>query len=1128
MGFLRIILLISLSLCFAGNVARAARPDWCAKMLAHLSDPTSEKVTPELETVDDMLWAFSNGLIPDPKNPAQLRAFEVYLKMRFGDSKNATDGGSLGSVVDRIAEALKKHPELNKIPFRNYQMSTAERSYPVTEKLQVLLKTPVEAAGQARGNLFQIEANLGYWKRALNWEEAPQPPNLDGKQKKEWSKQEKEKFIAYLDQVIPAELREALKNTPTHHLELRAGQLFRSLSDQRQKMLAAHKDVGPISRAMVDLVHTIGFHDKEIQAGLKSEDGLKRVAALRRALDARDQFAMSLGYPGYFEEVLKKLGVPAPSGIDSNRAFQDRMTEAEQDVMAKVVIKTSQGSLRGIRQLSLIEAPFRSCIGGSDCSSRTYLTRALDPNYQYFTLTDNEGYSSGHVTVVLGAVPGKASRIPLLGKGEPERKIAFIDKIQNVPHEDLPIMLEAIRRSLLEKGYTLALPEDLGDHNGISNAAETREFVKRWIKTQDETIPGFKPHPHSYTFDSQYSRADKGLAVRPLAPLELPGHVKLSPTEEAYAWRAGDLDLNKLVLGSRKLKHGTVEEKIRYIEAQKTIKSAGLERDPEFEKTVEGWLADVSLPFQLRKRVLLYRWLDEGSELPELIAHLKPGERIDLVQNILDTPRLRDGVLKKKNQLPALLVLVRSNKKLVATLADSYAREHQSAIARVLGATDISDSAALAILRQIKQSFATQNMGEATAVLRLVANTSVEGDIKRGLMDAYVANVSNYSRLAREIGRHLSHDNVGTRQFAKDVLALTGTSTSKSPVMRAVNEIEQIATEEKVSHREAAERWLSDPAKDKELKTEYLRAHVTAPDFEKLEARLPSSQKKSVLEAVEKKTNALLFRKLALERGVPRELLSHLTAESFDYEGFHFKPGGEKVTLGSPPDEPGRYGADENQREVTLTKPFGIGASQVTQLEWVLVMDEPNPSKFVNGPGAIEITLSDGRKTKVLPNHPVEQVSWNDVVTRFLPKMNKLDPGNSYRLPTEAEWEFAGRAGTQTRYSHGDAEDELGQYAWTNANAGGTTHAVAELKPNRFGLYDMHGNVWEWVSDRWESDTSKLGGVDPTGPESGSYRVIRGGSWFNDPRHARSAYRNAYDPGARGDGLGFRLVRTPK
>ena len=183
--------------------------------------------------------------------------------------------------------------------------------------------------------------------------------------------------------------------------------------------------------------------------------------------------------------------------------------------------------------------------------------------------------------------------------------------------------------------------------------------------------------------------------------------------------------------------------------------------------------------------------------------------------------------------------------------------------------------------------------------------------------------------------------------------------------------------------------------------------------------------------------------------------------------------------------------------------PFAIGKYQVTQAEWKAVMGG-NPSQF-NG-----------------DRRPVENVSWKDV-QEFLTKI-----GNGYRLPTEAEWEYACRGGTTTEYSFGDDESQLGEYAWYYNNAGSTTHPVGEKKPNQFGLYDMHGNVWEWCQDHWHNNYKGA-------PDDGSawvkdgkaaLRVIRGGGWFNNAVSCRSANRNGHEPGARPDYLGFRLSRT--
>ena len=180
-------------------------------------------------------------------------------------------------------------------------------------------------------------------------------------------------------------------------------------------------------------------------------------------------------------------------------------------------------------------------------------------------------------------------------------------------------------------------------------------------------------------------------------------------------------------------------------------------------------------------------------------------------------------------------------------------------------------------------------------------------------------------------------------------------------------------------------------------------------------------------------------------------------------------------------------------------------------------------------------------------NFPATFVSWEDA-TEFCKKLTvtehngKLPAGESYRLPTEAEWEYACRAGTTTAYSFGDDESKLGQYAWWGGldlesalkgviKAGGGNaareqyaHSVGLKKPNPWGLRDMHGNVWEWCSD-WHGNALS-GGTDPVGPKGGSYPVFRGGGWRDDPSICRSAIRNSRSPSARISYLGFRVARS--
>jgi formylglycine-generating enzyme required for sulfatase activity len=205
----------------------------------------------------------------------------------------------------------------------------------------------------------------------------------------------------------------------------------------------------------------------------------------------------------------------------------------------------------------------------------------------------------------------------------------------------------------------------------------------------------------------------------------------------------------------------------------------------------------------------------------------------------------------------------------------------------------------------------------------------------------------------------------------------------------------------------------------------------------------------------------------------------------------------------------GKFTMGDGGHQVTLTQPFSLGVYEVTQEQYERVMGT-NPSDF------------NGAK------NPVEQVSWEDAV-EFCRKLSALPEekaaGHVYRLPTDAEWEYACRAGTTTEYCFGDDENQLGDYAWYDENSGDRTHPVGQKKPNAWGLYDMHGNVWEWCQD-WYADLPAGAVTDPTGPSTGSDRVSRGGCWIYGSDNCRSANRIRNSPGRRSGILGFRVLRS--
>jgi formylglycine-generating enzyme required for sulfatase activity len=195
---------------------------------------------------------------------------------------------------------------------------------------------------------------------------------------------------------------------------------------------------------------------------------------------------------------------------------------------------------------------------------------------------------------------------------------------------------------------------------------------------------------------------------------------------------------------------------------------------------------------------------------------------------------------------------------------------------------------------------------------------------------------------------------------------------------------------------------------------------------------------------------------------------------------------------------------EQPTHSVRLTRGFDIGKYEVTQAQWQELMGS-NPSKF---PAA---------------DHPVENISWNEA-QEFLKKLNAADPAHNYRLPTEAEWEYAARAGTT-----GDYPGELDDIAWYYPNSDQQTHPVGKKLPNPWGLYDTHGNVWEWCQDYYNPNYYGASpAINPPGPEAGMTRVLRGGSWGANLAYTRSSVRIDMPPFQKNPYFGFRIVREAK
>jgi formylglycine-generating enzyme required for sulfatase activity len=251
----------------------------------------------------------------------------------------------------------------------------------------------------------------------------------------------------------------------------------------------------------------------------------------------------------------------------------------------------------------------------------------------------------------------------------------------------------------------------------------------------------------------------------------------------------------------------------------------------------------------------------------------------------------------------------------------------------------------------------------------------------------------------------------------------------------------------------------------------------------------------------------------AFEPGLSIDLGDHVNLE------FIRVPAGT-FTMGSPDNEANRGENEGPQHQVTVSHAFYMGKYEVTQAQWQAVMgttvaqqrDKSYPAQPLWGEGG---------------NYPMYFVNW-DEAQEFIKRLNALNLHFIYRLPTEAEWEYAARAGTSGPYA-----GDLAAMAWYSANASDPSNLLGKLNPvgqkqaNGWGLYDMHGSLWEWCHD-WYGDYNASRALDPSGPANGGMRMVRGGSWRNLAAYARSAYRSYFSPDYSHNNIGFRVVATAR
>ena len=534
----------------------SAQESSCLNTIQNLYNETGDRSTEEktslfdssqIKTSQNLAEAISKGLILTRE---QEKLWSIYQNTFFSDPVNTTKS------FEDLLYLLENYPELSKPVFREQRLSFRNKVYPFPEGLSDFTRKLTTSSSQKKMPLMRVKENLSYWSRIFL---------IQRGSKKQLSPEEKklirEKTLSALEEKLGRELIAQLEEMKDYN-EALILKLYHKLNEERDRLLSESLPLELISTALLNLIHTAGFSSHAVLNKLRNkEDPQIVIKGLNQILEYREHLSEELGFKS-FDDFKDSLGLKTVGEEYNTEQLKSRMKKFRKE-MKRLGYELAPSKEYRVRALSLIESPFRGCVGGSDCSSRNDFEQGLDPNYIYWTKTDKSFYSSGHITTVLGTARLKSS------KNSKERLAAFIDKIQNISIEELMPMLSAVQKSLKEQGYLLVFPKDIGDENGLSNTYEIGGYVEEEILSKlkgNEFLKGFTPHSHEYEFSNGFTRAYSNLDLAVWDESLSEGFemtINISPGQKHPAYILESLTSKSFIENLLKLRDSEKEEEVR-------------------------------------------------------------------------------------------------------------------------------------------------------------------------------------------------------------------------------------------------------------------------------------------------------------------------------------------------------------------------------------------------------------------------------------------------------------------------------------------------------------------------------------------------------------------------------------